>query len=146
MKLENRPYTDLELREFASNNNIKLNGIYADNNIPPKVENFIVNLQSDKEDGSHWVGVCIKNKIAYVFDSLGDPPDDKLQNYLKKRKLKIVHNPFKFQQDKSALCGWFAMYFIIQVGNNNMKFFEFLKLFDASKLSNNDKLLKKYFE
>lgn len=102
-------------------------GIYMSDfkNIPISQEpfGFIMNLDKEVDDGSHWVAVWIDpdESIEY-YDSLADPPSRDFQKRIKRVVdkinpdvyLKFKYNKIKRQSDGSDLCGYHAMLFLLQ--------------------------------
>ncbi len=86
---------------------------------------FILNLDNSRSKGMHWVAVFIDptfNRSLEYFDSFGEPPKDSFMKNIKKviaainpsTYLKFKVNKVKQQRVTSDLCGYYAMYFIIQ--------------------------------
>ena len=107
--------------------------------------NYIVNI--DKKDGlgSHWVAIY---KNIY-FDSYGLKPPNVIENYF----INGYHMNDKQIQplNKNAqYCGWVCLMFLNEMNKNNknknnIKFFNFLKLFNYNNKNNNKKIIYKYF-
>lgn len=70
----------------------------------------IINLDTSKQSGSHWVSVYIKGKNCYIFDSFSRSSNKILKSLIKKLKAK-KYNIFesdrkdKEQSDESEVCG-----------------------------------------
>lgn len=76
----------------------------------PQTARFVMNYQGSDEGGSHWYGVIRKGKEAFVYDSLGAPPDDRLLSLLRKNKVTKVHYSTKrTQRDDDNVCGVLAV-------------------------------------
>lgn len=100
---------------------------------------FIMNLDSSKGPGTHWVAIywdlrhpCLienQNQGLFYFDPLGDPPSPEFMFDIKgliqkiKDKFNIEcevlfeYNHDKYQSDKSNYCGWFSMAFLTDMYN-----------------------------
>ena len=70
----------------------------------PKAGKFIVNIDSSKGNGTHWVAVDADNKI--YFDPFGAPPVDEV--------MKIVnrYSDFQIQNFNEDTCGEYCLYFL----------------------------------
>lgn len=77
---------------------------------PWKNESAIVNLDSSKGDGSHWVSFKKRGDIVTYFDSYGNlRPPRELVNYFK--SCKIIYNTHLYQR-KSYNCGHLCLDFL----------------------------------
>lgn len=72
---------------------------------PLKNECGIVNLDSNKNSGTHWV--CYYNE--YYFDSFGLNPPIELQKYLDKT---LIGSSFQVQQFNTNYCGYLCLYIL----------------------------------
>ena len=86
---------------------------------------FILNLDNSRGEGTHWVAVFIDptfDRSLEYFDSFGKPPTENFMRGIKRviaainpeTYLKFKVNTVKQQRVTSDLCGYYAMYFIIQ--------------------------------
>lgn len=90
-------------------------GVFPCNSLPEIRQypcGFVLNLDSEGEKGSHWVGVFMPQpQFIWYFDSYGFGPNecvlDSLGNFTK-----FVRNAYMFQTRKSTCCGFYACYFI----------------------------------
>ena len=90
---ESRPYEELglsdrQLKILATLLNLPIKGVFSDDTLPKKIdttEMAIVNYQHQTEEGTHWVAYfnSPENVNVSAFDSLGFPPDEYLEPYLK---------------------------------------------------------------
>lgn len=70
------------------------------------IECGIVNLNSSKNNGTHWV-CYLKNKDkSYYFDSFGLDPPLELSNYLDKP---IKLSTFQIQEFNTHHCGYYCL-------------------------------------
>lgn len=100
--------SDIELRYFAKEAQIKnFRGIYMRDALPRKpkmLEKAIINLDTIKGDGTHWVCYSkIKNIVQY-YDSFGNlPPPLEFMKYMK--NCDIYFNRDCEQQENTVICG-----------------------------------------
>ena len=141
-----------ELLEIMNAINIPLNGIFMKDNLPHilKPGNYIINLNSLGESGSHWVCCKIIGKNIYYFDSFGGYPVQNVMDKAAQNRMKVLYSTRQYQYINSELCGWFCVAFLNltkNVKNKDMKdkLNEFDNLFKTNtKL--NDKILIKYIK
>ena len=106
-------------------------------------DNFIINFD-DYNDGTHWIGVYQN----IYFDSYGIIAPDDIENYMIKG---YIYNDIQLQplNKNNLYCGWFCLYFLDYMNNNNddniIKFHKFIKLFDFNNIENNKKIIYDYF-
>jgi hypothetical protein len=76
---------------------------------------FIVNLDTRKQSGSHWVAIFVtKNKIASYFDSFGLRPNNKhIMKFLRKTCKTFRYNKDQLQSINSTVCGLYCIMFIL---------------------------------
>lgn len=72
----------------------------------------IVNLDSYKGSGTHWVAYCKVNQSVYYFDSFGDllPPNELIE-YLGSG-VEIYYNKQKYQDYNTVICGHMCLIFL----------------------------------
>ena len=87
-----------------------------------KKQNIIMNLQTSKDDGSHWVALvknkCSPNKskdLKYYFDPYGVLPTKEVYNYL---DCPFSYNKIQVQQDGTECCGQLSMYFLYRMNTS----------------------------
>lgn len=138
--------TDTELEALCEHFKIKLNGIYAKDEVPlSKVEskggvepqvlpygNYIINLNGQ----SHWCGMVISPNGNFWYDSYGFPAPENLEKLMGK----YTWNDTQIQHIKSTACGYFVVAFLkfMEKPNRNM-YNGFCNLFGSPK--QNDKIL-----
>ena len=103
----------------------KFKGVYPSDRLEFKPGYYIINVDKFGEMGSHWVGIIIKNKTMYVYDSYARKTN-KLINHLydkaKKLKYKIVDiNKKSDQHPKSEVCGGISISWLSTVDKYGMK-------------------------
>lgn len=115
MKLPRRPLADVELKKFAKMLKIPhFRGVYMRDTLPKKPyikECAILNLDSVKNSGTHWVAYVKRGREVIYFDSFGDlTPPLELQKYL--RGSIIKYNSGNFQKYNSYNCGHLCLSFL----------------------------------
>jgi hypothetical protein len=105
-----RPLTNYEIINLVKELKIKnFRGIFMRDTLPTKInelESGIVNLDSIKNNGTHWV-CYLKNKDkSYYFDSFGLDPPLELLNYLN-RPIKL--STFQIQKFNTHHCGYYCL-------------------------------------
>jgi len=74
-------------------------------NLPNQIKNQecgIVNLDSELNDGTHWVCYYKNHNIKYYFDSFGLDPPNEVKNYLGSN---ILLSTFQIQEFGTNYCG-----------------------------------------
>lgn len=83
-------------------------------NLPERVNSIecsVVNLDSIKNEGTHWVAYVKINNKCWYFDSFGDlKPPIELVNYLGTNE--IFYNYNKYQDFNSINCGHLCIQFL----------------------------------
>jgi hypothetical protein len=76
---------------------------------------FIVNLDTSKQPGSHWISIYIaKNRQGYYFDSFGFKPANKhILKFLKKNCETCNYNENQLQGMNSSVCGLYSIMFVL---------------------------------
>ena len=119
--------------------------------LPLRDCNYVVNLENDNQEGSHWVSVIVKNGEKVYADSFGCVPTTEVASFLQKTKSKFSFNTWIIQDLKSDNCGLYALGLIVYCNlHPSNKLFEnvnnYYKMFNAMKLKNNDKIIKTLFK
>lgn len=77
----------------------------------------ILNLQTNRESGSHWVAYKKRGDIVEYFDSFGNlPPPKELKNYF--HDCKIYYNYNRFQDYNTYNCGHLCLKFLYESLDN----------------------------
>ena len=103
-----KPLTNHELLKYAKLFKIKnFRGVFMRDTLPKNrfksIESGIVNLDSNKSQGTHWVCYYGNN----YFDSFGLPPPDEVVKYM---KTPIFYNSNEIQDRQSVTCGHLCLY------------------------------------
>jgi hypothetical protein len=80
---------------------------------------FVLNLDSHKQGGSHWVALFIDNvnRTIEYFDSTGDAPNKNIKTFISKVRSELPD--YKYLENKvvhqigNRECGVYAMFFLI---------------------------------
>lgn len=84
---------------------------------PRQVECAVLNLDSYKNNGTHWVTYVKIDKYCEYFDSFGDlKPPLELVKYLK--KCKVFYNYNNYQSFDSVNCGHLCLAFLKNFWND----------------------------
>lgn len=82
-------------------------GVYMRDGLPAKPminERAVVNLDSSKGRGTHWVCYSKKGNTVEYFDSFGVEPPKDIIDYFGK-KVKITYNTQQIQKLNQVICG-----------------------------------------
>lgn len=83
---------------------------------PKKIECAIINLDSSRNPGTHWVAYVKIKKYCEYFDSYGNlKPPLELERYLK--HIPITYNYTQFQTFNTVNCGHLCLNFLRQFWN-----------------------------
>lgn len=87
-----------------------------------KRETGVVNLDSSKGRGTHWVAYAIKNNLIYYFDSFGNlKPPKQLIRYFQRggtRDKRILYNYDTFQKYDTVICGQLCLEFLYKISEH----------------------------
>ena len=129
-------------------------GAFPYNEIPqkPKSDRFslVINTESSKESGDHWLVLLYKKPYFYFMDSYGRTLHDQtfpgqftktIKNYIGNARYKFNKN--WLQQLTSNACGDYCVYFIMEMSKKSFE--KVLSVF-GDDLSKNDKYVELYAE
>ncbi len=110
--------TNFDLIEYVNKLNIPhFRGVFMRDNLPKslhKVECGIVNLNTSRESGSHWVCYYKKGLNRIYFDSFGQITPLEIQTYLKKQIERgigvIQRNTDIVQPFNTNICGHLCLF------------------------------------
>lgn len=124
-------------------------GVYAKDTLPWKAKHqcYIVNLDSSKEPGSHWMAVFFSNHgQAEFFDSFGFPPtiDKNIHTFISRNSVQWIYNAQQLQNHRTVVCGQYCVFFLINrcLGKTLQKIISY---FTTNQLKN-DHFVKEYVE
>lgn len=117
--------------------------------LPPKIDSdssYVVNLDKDVNDGTHWTSIYNSPKLDYVcyFDSFGLPPSQQIESFLRTSGKAIKFSTTLYQHILSNACGYYGIYFIREM-NKNPDMYDVLSKFDLTNAMLNEKIIQKYF-
>jgi hypothetical protein len=146
--------SNFDLENILKTYNVPVVSVCMKDELPNKVVNgnYIINLQSSTAGkGTHWLGLIIKNKESFFFDSFGAPPSQEIIDFVKKRKgCKLAFNNWIIQSLESENCGYFVSSFLIYM-NRHLKNQSLFQIADdyidgyVDDTKTNDKILKHFF-
>jgi len=120
MRLPTSTTTDKELVRYAKELNIpNFRGVKMRDELPAKprkTECGILNLETSRQTGSHWVAWHKDGKECYYFDSFAEPPPLEIMQYLKTHHELILdipiikRNAVTVQHDTSNECGSLCLF------------------------------------
>ena len=129
IKIPDKALTNFELLDYAQKLKIpNFRGVFMRDTLPTtpwENESGIVNLNTSKQPGSHWVCYYKQGNERIYFDSFGQISLYELQNYLKKPSEKgqqvIQRNTDIVQNPGTRICGHLCL-FVLKSLNNGMTF------------------------
>ena len=104
-----------------------------------------MNYQSSGEPGSHWTALRRFDGTIYHFDSLGFPPDEKVEQYLEESSLELESEPIRLQRDESHYCGHYCLLFLLAVEDPDdiQEFYNYFSIYETDEdLRLNDKIVR----
>ena len=120
INIPNVSLTNLDLLHYAQELNIpNFRGVFMRDTLPDnpqRKECGIVNLNTSKENGSHWVAYWKNGKNRIYFDSFGQITPEEIQKYLKTRSEFIENsscikrNTDIVQAENTIICGHLCLY------------------------------------
>jgi Ulp1 family protease len=90
-------------------------------------------LDKAKEEGSHWTCAFIKNNQVNYFDSYGNEPKGKIEEFFKEFP-KFTRNKYPYQSIISDVCGQYCIVFLYYL-SQGYSYEYFLKKLYTSKNS-----------
>jgi hypothetical protein len=108
---------DKQLYKKAIKYNLKINNINYKDKLGHNVRdgNYIINLASSGNTGTHWVGLIIKGNTAYYFDSFGFAMPNEVRSFCKKKCSKIMYSNVQIQKLNSNYCGQYVIHFLYKM-------------------------------
>lgn len=105
--------------------------------LPKKLPSaYVVNYDSSKEKGEHWIAIYLDKTRGEFFDPFGLPPlHPKLIKYMKTCCKKWVYSTKDIQHADSTSCGHFCIYYLKRRALG-VTFEKILTDFDTSTLEN----------
>ena len=126
------PLYDSEIMETLKKDNVKPLGMYARNNLPDSIPKYaIYNMDNENGSGTHWMASFIDGKDFYYMDPLGFEPPQEIVNYCKSNNMDLYFCAEQIQPDKSIMCGYYSMYFLMMMRRKRYGVIDFCTLFDG---------------
>lgn len=114
--------TNFDIENLASELKIKyFRGSFMRDSLPNKIqlnECGVVNLDSIRNAGTHWVCYWKRGDEKYYFDSFGLDPPLELKAYLGSD---ILISTFKIQELGTNICGHLCIYVLYHLSKNSAK-------------------------
>ena len=146
--------TNIEISEYYKNEP-RFNGLYSRNNLPNKIKKgeYVINLDENKNIGTHWVSLFVKTIEVIFFDSFGVehiPKEinkfiDTTKSSSLERNKKIKANIFRIQAYDSIMCGYFCIEFISYMLKGKT-LLDYTNLFSPNDFKKNDQIIKRIFK
>ena len=145
VNIPNKALTDIELEYYVKELKIPhFRGVFMRDTLPKKpneIECGIVNLNTSKENGSHWTAYFKKAQRRIYFDSYGQITPIEIQNYLKTREERdipiIQRNTDIVQPFGTSICGHLCL-FVLKALSLGWTFQEVLNHLDGYTQGNRE--------
>jgi hypothetical protein len=143
--------TNFDIMNICNALGIKLNGVYMRDEIPSKLldGNYIINLESHSEAGSHWCGFFKSKNNIYWFDAFGAPPPQDEMEIFQQEHDNIYYSNIQIQDINSILCGYFVIAFLYFINKSSgsiaKRISKYQQLFNLDNQKGNDKILISLF-
>lgn len=139
-----RPLATDEIEAIMNySNNPTFIGVFAIDTLPQKIQpnqSMIINLNTSKQSGSHWVTVYCGNRYCEYFDSFGIIPPPEIRKMCYTSGLPCVYSTNSIQNLNSILCGYFSIYYIL-MRSQGIDMYDIIYEFDIDNEKQNDKLV-----
>lgn len=118
IKIAKRALTNVDIIRYVQKLKIPyFRGVFMRDNLPKRIRQFecgIVNLDSIRNEGSHWTAYIKKGKTVVYFDSYGNlKPTLELMKYFNSNgKVSTFYTYDTKQKSNSSNCGQLAINFI----------------------------------
>ena len=114
-----------------------------------KSGSYVINLDRDDIEGTHWVCLYVKGNQAIYHDSFGEEAPLEVIKFCKRGNVKLLMNHFQIQHLLSTACGYYCIAFLHWMtkykipSQYHLNMFNKIFDFDTTK---NDLILKKYIK
>ena len=126
----------------------KYAGTFTKDNLPYKNikrnKFYIINLDNNDGDGTHWTCLIQKEDFAFYFDSFGALPPLQVLSFTNKYKGNRFYNLMQLQHFDSNLCGYYCLYVIQKMVFEDIHFTDLLNNFSIDTVKN-DAYITQYF-
>ena len=126
-------------------NETRFNGVYSRDHLPDEIKDgaYVINLDEYSDIGTHWVGLCINNKIVTYFDSFGvEHIPKEVKKFIINKN--IIANIFRIQAYDSVMCGYFCIQFINYMFMGK-SLTDYTNNFSPNNFKKNDSIILNYF-
>ena len=141
-----KPLSNFDLMEWVKQLGIKhFRGIYSRDRLPKQIkkECGIINLDTFKGPGTHWV--CYRNldSVVEYFDPFGLIMPNEALSYFRTSGKHIVYSMDEIQNRSTVLCGYWCLYYLLERQNGK----GILDIIHNPHFDNdNSDFIKDYFE
>ena len=135
-----RGLTNLEIENYAVKLKIpNFRGVFMRDTLPTKskqVECAVVNLNTSKEIGSHWVCYAKMGKLRIYFDSFGQVVPTEIVKYLKSAKefknnvAVIARNTDIVQRVNTHVCGHLCLFVLVSLMREHLSYQQVLNILE----------------
>jgi hypothetical protein len=105
--------TNFDLKKIAKDLNLKIK-ILMRNEVTPSINNnksIIMNLETTKQDGSHWVAFYQRSRAKFYFDPYGILPPKNITYKFGQ----VMYNTLQIQPDGTRMCGQLCLWVLYQL-------------------------------
>jgi hypothetical protein len=103
---------------------------------------LIFNESKHDEEGTHFIAIYANKNYVYYFDSLGlKLENDFIKMFLYSCGRKVRSENIQIQSFDSSFCGFFCLFFLMYMEQDNAKFKKFYSFFNHSNLSMNNAIV-----
>jgi hypothetical protein len=133
--------SNYDIIKICKEMNLPLNDVIMRDEIKKEIKHgySIINLNTSKQDGSHWTCVLYTPLKSFYFDSFGFVPPEELDEVIKPYE----YNNTDIQDFNSEACGQYCIAFIKFLKDKTNKdeaYKAFIRLFKNNR-KENDKIL-----
>ena len=115
----NKPLSNFDFEKWIDDLGIKyFRSIYSRDRLPDQMKNKecgIINLDSIKGSGTHWVYYRnIDKQMVEYFDPFGLIMPHEILHYLSTSGKKVIYSQDEIQNRDTVLCGYWCLYYLIE--------------------------------
>jgi hypothetical protein len=136
--------SNIDIIKLCKKKNLPLKSILMRDEIKDNLTHgfSVINLDTSKNEGTHWTCVLYEPLTSYYFDSFGFYAPEELEEVIKPYE----YNDKDIQDLDSEACGYYCIAFIKFMSNKRDKqeaYKAFMRLFKNNR-KENDRILKEY--
>ena len=157
MKYPELIQTNFDIMDICSKVDLPLSGVFMRDEFPNNFrdgENYILNLDSKNNDGTHFTACCFNNRKCFYNDSYGAPPPIEFLRTLKRKGYKCYYNDKQTQALESSSCAYWSIAFLLWMNkifknedDDDLDHFQkFIDMFHPENQNYNEKVLKKFLK